>query len=958
MMDVATDTSMLYRQLSELGWRAEVNPVKRDGNLIYEARLTGPAGQKDKRTGISEQWALVNALHFAQRQNFLRGAALENTMPTHQAIPGIRYTKAVKATERDPNHDYVSPYKSDFNDEMRAKAPESEQIPGVIKDHVDQTASDIDTGWYLSQDPHVWEQAVMNAFRGSLLSPRKDFRWNVVHYQDIADMPHDATSGDMFRRLEARRQAWNAVYRGNPLVHVRYKGQLKKLVKLVQERDPSLDPKDAEGIALGVIGKLMANAEKFYVAHVMKNPRRFNNEEWVDPPPETETISKAMNLMMGQLDMSLTNVEPAQGSLFEDEGEPTLTANAQKAMVVGLKPLNLEDYIQEARGSYELGSNIGPQEEDMQRARQGQKKIQENYGAFIYSHLEAVEAIGQHIRELAQYAHDDITKYGGTGHYFRNQALNLGILGTNPKVISLTWLLLAPKTSQLGTIDTHMARYLAGSPETGTHMPGNSDISAGIVGHYYNMERQLAAVRDRSGYSHIPLGKYQWNTWDMVRNKDAENAEAGSDHRGLRVLDPKPYGEIDWPVTQRKQYGSGQVNYYHPPEWLHDAFDARQEVAKDYVDQYGGYAQDERPEPSKPKPPKTEKRQEAYGRWGIPAPVLMQPEPVLAAVQFYHGDMNDVLLPLYHGDTNHEPEIEDWIPYEAEDDAIHHSNAYKLGHSLHGQLPRQAAKKRIEELADSQNSFKDAMRGYNDALREWEDRQDERTASSRSQEIIEELGVRYPTTYDIQRIAQSFEYPVDFEALDATLEDQIITQRTAGERDIIRCAALLCRNIQKATAHDATALVATVMFLQENGYPYAAETIDDVKLADVIMKMRTAEAKWEDVQDTLEDDITDTAEKKPDFRFVFYKGVLDIREWDHNLRFRNMIEKILGDNGKHLNDDNVNDNEIASGDVYKTPDGLDIELESLADNDIQNQAALAVQKWAEGINLIGPIKAY
>jgi hypothetical protein len=328
----------------------------------------------------------------------------------------------------------------------------------------------------------------------------------------------------------------------------------------------------------------------------------------------------------------------------------------------------------------------------------------------------------------------------------------------------------------------------------------------------------------------------------------------------------------------------------------------------------------------------------------------MQPEPVLAAAQYYLGDLDDVLHPLYHGPADMEPETEDWIPYEAEDDAIHHAKAYEFG--------RTTSKIQIEELTAGTTAFRDAMRGYRDALREREDRQDERTASSRSQEIIEELGVRYPSTYDIQRIASSFEYPVDFEALDATLEDQIVTQRTAGERDVIRCAALLCRNIQKATAHDATALVATVMFLQENGYPYAAETIDDVKLADVIMKMRTAEAKWEDVQDTLEDDITDTAEKKPDFRFVFYKGVLDIREWDHNLRFRNMIEKILGDNGKHLNDDNVNDNEIASGDVYKTPSGLDIELESLADNDIQNQAALAVQKWAEGINLIGPIKAY
>lgn len=947
-LDVANETSELYRRLRDLGWEAQPATPKREaGNLLYQVKMTGPAGQNVVRTGVSEVWALANALSYAQRQNTLRGAALENTLPTHQPIPGVRYNRAVRATERDPNHDWQSPYKSDFNDEMRGLAPGDQKIPEELLGHVQSTAQDIDTGWYLSQDPHKWEQAVMNAFRVALLSPRKDFKWNAVHYQDVMDLPPDANSGDLFRRLETRRQAWNNVYRGDPLVHVRYKKQLKKLEDQVAHSDPTLAPDDVRGIALGVIGKLMSNAEKFYVAYVMRsNPKRFNGK-WIDPPTQTEIASKAQDAIMGQLDLS--------------QGSPD-SEKASFATALGLKPLALEDYIQESRGRYEPGSFTGPKEEDLARAREGQKSIRENYGAFIYDHLDSIEAVGKHINEVAQYAHDDITKYGGSGHYFRNNLLNLGILGVNPKVASFAWLLLAPRTSQLGTMDTHMARFLTGSPETGTHMPGNNEESAGTPHHYYNMERQLAAIRDRAGYSHIPLGQFQWVTWDMARQKDAEGGatEPGSDHRSVANLNPKFYGDIDWPMTQRKQFGSGQVNYYHPPEWLRDAFQGRQDVAKDYVDTYGGYAQSDRPEPDKPKPPKVENLGKAYGRWGIPAPTLM-PEPVLA---FYSvGDYNDVLFPLYHGEIDYQkPEEEDWIPYEAEDDAYHHarvrpSQGYEWGYhqaALTVGLFTQAMHNVTLGDPDFFDFEKEAQRGYIDGVRAAEDRENQRAASSRTWEPLEALV--YPSVYDIERIARSFEYPVDLDVLDVVLEDEVVGLQESGETDPFVVAANLIRAIQKATAHTATAMVAGTLYLEENGYPHAAQVLDDVKMADLVSGLRTASVKNSDLATFLEDQVADSAEPKPDFRFVFYKGVLDIRDWDHNLRFRNMIRDILNEYGKNIEDQDVMDQEIASGDVFRSNGGIDIKLESLADNDIQEQACRAVHNWAKDVNLVGPIQ--
>jgi hypothetical protein len=259
-----------------------------------------------------------------------------------------------------------------------------------------------------------------------------------------------------------------------------------------------------------------------------------------------------------------------------------------------------------------------------------------------------------------------------------------------------------------------------------------------------------------------------------------------------------------------------------------------------------------------------------------------------------------------------------------------------------------------ERYIHDPHQFKLAMRGYDDAVREWQDRERERSASRWSQEVVGQ--VKYPTTYDIDKIARSFEHAVDIDAVDFGLDELVIHQRMAGKIDPIAQAARLIREVQKTTGHDATAMVAGVLFLEDNGYPYASEAIDDVRLATVIQKMKTAEADFENLRNVLEHDLTEGAEQKPDFRFVFYKGQLEVRDWDHNLRFRDMIRALLGEHGKHLEDQDVMDDEIATGDVWVSGDAIDIKLESLADNDVQNLAVNSVQQWARSVNLIGPIK--
>lgn len=97
-------------------------------------------------------------------------------------------------------------------------------------------------------------------------------------------------------------------------------------------------------------------------------------------------------------------------------------------------------------------------------------------------------------------------------------------------------------------------------------------------------------------------------------------------------------------------------------------------------------------------------------------------------------------------------------------------------------------------------------------------------------------------------------------------------------------------------------------------------------------------------------------ETKPDFTFVYYQGTLEIEDWSANSRPADMLKRILDIGGKDITDQNVDDNNMASGDVYKRDGEIDVELTNLSDEDVQGRALDSVHEWAKGMNLIGPIQ--
>jgi hypothetical protein len=113
--------------------------------------------------------------------------------------------------------------------------------------NVMDNASKVDTNWSNLTDgsgqPDIarMKQAIVNAFRVVLLSPRKDLRWNAIHYQDISSVPADVDDpGAYWDTLENKRRAWNQAQGIDPEAHMPYYKFLKDFQSIIYQRNPEL----------------------------------------------------------------------------------------------------------------------------------------------------------------------------------------------------------------------------------------------------------------------------------------------------------------------------------------------------------------------------------------------------------------------------------------------------------------------------------------------------------------------------------------------------------------------------------------------------------------------------------------------------------------------------------------------------------------------------------------------
>jgi hypothetical protein len=390
------------------------------------------------------------------------------------------------------------------------------------------TAGLIDTKWHSLKnaegnfDVDRAKQAVVNAFRVVLLSPRKDLRWNAIHYQDIDAIPASTADPKVYwDTLEAKRRAWNSAQGIDPDAHMPYFKFIKPFEAVIRAKSPELSFTEAKEKADRVLFDMWTEEQQ-----------RILDDDEDKPEDKQKTIDEVERRANEALAKRLKNyLKPKDDKTDESDTDP-----AQISLLA-------------AGGQYNLLT--------------GEEGLK--YGAFMGTHLKAISKISQHSDELLDAALEDVKSHDGEGHHFRAKVLQLNISGVGPKVASFAWLLLQPLTSQLATIDIHMMDVLGHKYEKEMN---NRD--------YFKFERELAAGRDAAGYGHIPLGAFQWGMWDHKRTGPGSH----QDHSAMRVLDPVPHQLIDW--ASKGENLKGADWHDQAPDWWKNTQPAREAVAEDF----------------------------------------------------------------------------------------------------------------------------------------------------------------------------------------------------------------------------------------------------------------------------------------------------------------------------------------------------------------------------------------
>lgn len=413
----------------------------------------------------------------------------------------------------------------DYGDPLGAMPPIQMGGAAPVQDGpLFENARLIDTEWaQLNQeDPKDIAQmklAITNAFRVVLLSPRKNLRWNAIHYQDISHLPPEESDPTKYwHTLEQSRQNWNVQRHGEDMryQHMPYYKQWKDLEQLMYQKDPQSGWPAAQKAAEDFLFRMRTRIEE--------------------------------QVMSEDADIA----EDKQRNMYAIENE------ANKRVSTALKM-----YIKEHQMGFDFESAVAPEQMgfDMPEVEQVPTPDKAKYGAWMGTHLKAISQISRHVDEILKAALFDVHNHDGSGHHFRSVVLSLQIPGVGPKVCSFAWLLLQPMTSQLGTMDVHMMAFLGHNYE--------KDMNPRD---YFKFERQLQAGRDAAGYGHVPLGLFQWGTWDLARTGPGTH----QDHSAMRVLDPKPHSMIDW----QDSHASGTET--PTPQWWADTEEARNAVGEDW----------------------------------------------------------------------------------------------------------------------------------------------------------------------------------------------------------------------------------------------------------------------------------------------------------------------------------------------------------------------------------------
>ena len=443
--------------------------------------------------------------------------------------------------------------------------------PGSSDDYVDKQAVENNVNKFdqpedpfIAMTPERQRQIIRNAFSVVMLSPRKDLKGNAQQYQAIADLPSDASLGDIFHRVLSSRNYHN-YYTVGP-------------------GTSGADPTDL-GSEHGMMGMTRPTYEKqlntLHQYIKQQNPDVSDAQAW-------ENTKSTMAAMYKQ-------IEPHAEAAIEAEGG-TINTMRVRLKIIEMANTWLESILSGPRDWHKPGDSeglLGPETTTQRRpgmiptdlpgipvqsrtAAPKEKSEDARYSGVVYGHLEGIaELTADQLEIMRQYAVKDITEDNGRGFIFRAGCTAMNIRGIGPKTASFAWLLIVPHSSELGIIDTHAARGL-----------GFEDNAPAQDKHYYALERAQRTLKDSSGYGDMPLGKFHWGMWDLMRTPGSV-----SDHRALR-----PHNFLPWDHPDM-EHGSDllnppiardQVPIWLGPDRVRQVRPQLEKTLDEYYDEVGG----------------------------------------------------------------------------------------------------------------------------------------------------------------------------------------------------------------------------------------------------------------------------------------------------------------------------------------------------------------------------------
>jgi hypothetical protein len=412
-----------------------------------------------------------------------------------QDMPWLIVTGAVDPSLADPNLGWQSQHFEDPITGPNGLTIQEQHGDPLQSNAVADTARLLEREWaYLNQsDPAQlarMKTAIVNAFRTVILSPRKDLKWNAIHMQDLQTVSPDETDPKRFYdTINKAREDWNVARGHDRFGNVPYMKYLNRLTNTLYQRNPKAGFPAAQQEAKSTI-----------FDWVREEQEKLAEQDPQGKKPDFQIQTAANYGVEERLKMYLAEHQP----------------NLDKAMTKEHKryfkesPINTEEF---APPTFERAAAEVPDLTNLQTP--GPDVDVAKYQGFTNNHLVQMSQVGEHVDEILKAALTDVHQHDGTGHHFRATVMQLGIPGISNKTCSFAWLLLAPMTSELGTIDVHMMDVLGHDEK---------DMS---IRDYYGYERMLQAGRDAAGYSHIPLGQFQWGCFvpgTLVRTRQGFRA--------------------------------------------------------------------------------------------------------------------------------------------------------------------------------------------------------------------------------------------------------------------------------------------------------------------------------------------------------------------------------------------------------------------------------------------------